>query len=77
MVDPWENRITLNPSYTPTKDAQTKIPSATQGTVGNGINDSGSSDSASGTDISNSFHTIPCPANQSDSWGGIDNIFGG
>jgi hypothetical protein len=77
MADPWADRIKLNPSYTPTKNAQHGMPGATQGTVGNGLNDSGSSDSAGSSDISNSFSTRACPDNPIESWGGISNPFSG
>lgn len=75
MNDPWETRIKLNPSAPTTKDAQVPMPGATTGTVGGGINDTTSDQSASSTDISNSFKSMPAPANEPGHWGGIDNQF--
>lgn len=75
MADPWETRIPLNPSYTPTKDAGTSMPSPTTGTVDRGINDMTASDSASTTDISNNVTTTPAPENDTVSWGGIVNPY--
>jgi len=75
MADPWADRIKLNPKLPFSKNAQESPPGATQGTVGNGINQTGSSDSASTTDISNDFKTKACPENPTDSWGGIANPY--
>lgn len=61
MVDPWADRIKLNVDYTPTRNAQVSMPASSQGTVEAGLNDSTSSDSASSTDISDSFETRTLP----------------
>lgn len=75
MVDLWQDRIPLNPRLSPSKDAGTSIPGATQGTVGGGINQSEPSDSASSVDISNNVTEKPAPAYEPGKWGGIVNQF--
>ena len=75
MVDPWADRIPLNVDYTPSRDAGTPMPSPTNGTVGGGINDMTTSESASTTDISNNVTTQPAPENDTVSWGGIVNPY--